>query len=72
MNVARLETWIWVLIYGGLLLVGFGLALLRAGATWGWVMVVIGVAAAVAGVVMIWLRSRIPALPPAQKPPRQP
>lgn len=72
MDAARLETWSWVLIYAGLLLAGFGLALLRAGAGWGWLVVAVGSVAAVAGVVMIWLRSRIPAPPPAARSPRQP
>jgi hypothetical protein len=69
MSAARLETWSWVLIYAGLLAVGLGVALARGGAAWGWTVVVAGSVAAVAGVVMIWLRSRLPEEPPAKKTP---
>jgi hypothetical protein len=59
----RLETWSWVFIYAGLLSLGLGVALVRGGAAWGWTVVVAGSGAAVAGVVMIWLRSRMPMAP---------
>jgi hypothetical protein len=64
MSAAKLETWSWVLIYAGLLSLGLGIAIVRGGAAWGWTVVVAGSVAAVAGVVMIWLRSRLPADPP--------
>lgn len=54
-----IETWVWVLIYGGLLAVGLGLAMQQQGAAAaGWVLVVGGAVAAAAGVLLIWLRSR--------------
>lgn len=61
MSAARLDVWSWVLIFGGLLAFGPGIALLRAGADWGWLLIAAGAIAAVLGVVLIWLRSRLPA-----------
>lgn len=59
MRNSTIETWVWVLIYGGLLAVGLGLAMQRQGvAAAGWVLVVGGAVAAAAGVLLIWLRSR--------------
>lgn len=59
MKNATIETWVWVLIYGGLLAVGLGLAMQQQGAgTAGWGLVVGGGVAAAVGVLMIWLRSR--------------
>ena len=60
MTAARLDTWIWVLIFGGLLLLGPGIALLRAGAGWGWTLIVLGAVLAAIGVVLIVVRSRMP------------
>ena len=60
MNTARrLETWVWVLIYIGLGLVGLGLSVQRNAAALGWSIVAFGSVAAVVGIVLIWLRSRI-------------
>ena len=55
----RIETWIWVLIYGGLLVCGLGVALSRGGLAYGWAVSVIGIVLAVAGVVLIYVRSRM-------------
>ena len=58
MKSARLEALIWVLIYGGLLLAGLGLAVQRSDDALGWSMVVVGAIVVVIGVVLIWVRSR--------------
>jgi hypothetical protein len=59
MKNARIETLVWVLIYGGLLAVGLGLALQQQGAgVAGQVLVVGGGIVAALGVVLIWVRSR--------------
>jgi hypothetical protein len=58
MSNARLEALTWVLIYGGLLALSLALFVLRDSAPFGWTLVVGGGAATVAGVVLIWLRSR--------------
>jgi hypothetical protein len=60
MRAATLEVWVWVLIYGGLLAVGLGLALQRQGdAALGWTLVLVGGIVAAVGVVLIWVRSRM-------------
>ena len=59
MKNSTIETWVWVLIYGGLLAVGLGLAMQQQGVgAAGQVLVVGGTHAAAVGVLMIWLRSR--------------
>jgi hypothetical protein len=56
---ARLEKWIWTLIYGGLLLVILGIATGRTEAAVGWAMAVPGALIAVVGVVLIYVRARL-------------
>ena len=59
MKNSTIETLVWVLIYGGLIAVGLGLALQQQGAgVAGHVLVVGGGIVAAAGVVLIWVRSR--------------
>jgi vacuolar-type H+-ATPase subunit I/STV1 len=59
MSAPALEKLVWVLIYGGLLMVGLGLAVQRNDASLGWSMVGIGVIAAAVGAVLVWVRSRM-------------
>ena len=59
MKPARVETLAWVLIYGGLLVLVLGLSWQRADDAWGWSLVAAGAASAVAGVALIWARSRM-------------
>jgi len=59
MTPQRLETLIWVLIYGGLLLVVFGLFAQRTMPATGWTLVVVGAVVTVAGAVLVWVRSRM-------------
>ncbi|MBU1359224.1 MAG: hypothetical protein KKC85_05555 [Gammaproteobacteria bacterium] len=56
---ARLEKWIWVLIYGGLFLFILGLATTRNDVALGWAMAVPGIVVALVGVVLIYVRSRL-------------
>lgn len=56
---ARLEAWIWVLIYGGLFLLILGIATGRSEPALGWSIALPGVALALVGVVLIYLRSRL-------------
>ena len=56
---ARLEAWIWTLIYGGLLLLVLGLATGRENAAVGWSLAVPGVIVAAVGAVLIYVRSRL-------------
>lgn len=59
MKTSRLEALVWVLIYGGLLVLSAGLFVQRAHDPLGWTMVIGGGAAAAAGVVLIWVRSKM-------------
>ena len=52
-----LEILVWILIYGGLLLLCLGLFVLRGHASWGWTGVAAGAGITAAGVVLLWLRA---------------
>jgi hypothetical protein len=56
---ARLDVAVWTLVFGGLLVVALGVALARGGAGYGWAVAVAGALGVVAGVVALWLRSRL-------------
>ena len=59
MKPSTTEKWVWILIYGGLLSVGLGIALQQRGSpALGWMLIVGGGAVAGLGVVLIWVRSR--------------
>ena len=58
-NTKRIETWVWVLVYAGLIGVGLGLAVQRGGASFGWAIAGIGGASVGAGALLVWIRSRI-------------
>ncbi len=57
---ARFDKLVWSLVFGGLLVTGPGLALQRAGESWGWLVIAVGAAAAATGIVLVWVRSRLP------------
>ena len=59
-STARYDQIVWILIFGGLIALGPGFALLRAGESWGWLVVGAGGTAAAVGVVLVYLRSRMP------------
>jgi hypothetical protein len=59
LSAGRIETLVWVLAYGGLLLFGLGVALSRGGLDYGWSVSVAGLVIAVAGAVLIYVRSRM-------------
>jgi len=63
---ARIESWIWILIYGGLALISVGFALQQRGRSWGLAVIVAGALAAVLGIVLIWVRSRMADAPNAE------
>jgi hypothetical protein len=58
-TIARLQALIWVLIYGGLLTLVLGLSTRRFDGSLGWRLMVAGAAVAAAGVVLIYVRSRL-------------
>jgi len=55
---ATLEKWIWILIFGGLFMVIFGIATGRADEAFGWSFAVPGAVLAIIGVVLIYVRTR--------------
>ena len=57
---ARLEKWIWILIYGGLFAAILGIATGRTDAALGWSIAVPGGIVALVGFVLIYVRSRLP------------
>ena len=57
---ATLEKWIWILIFGGLFGVIIGIAVGRADESLGWALAVPGAVLAAVGVVLIYVRSRLP------------
>lgn len=59
MTAQKLETLIWVLIYGGLLMVVFGLFAQRTMPATGWTLIVVGAIVTVVGAVLVWVRSRM-------------
>lgn len=59
MKTTTAETLAWALIYGGLLLASLGLFLAPRDAFIGSAVIIAGLAAAAAGVLLIWLRSRM-------------
>ena len=59
MTVQRIETLVWVLIYGGLLAICLGWFLSPARGPWGELLTTGGAIAAVAGVVLIVVRARM-------------
>ncbi|MGA0611021.1 hypothetical protein [Caldimonas sp. KR1-144] len=68
MKASTLETWIWVLIYGGLVGVLIGAFTLSFDEVLGHSLVWSGAAVAALGAVGIWLRSRLRGDAPAPGP----
>lgn len=59
MKPSTTEKLVWILIYGGLIAVGLGIALQQRGsAALGWTLTAGGGIVTAAGVVLIWVRSR--------------
>ncbi len=59
MSKSTVEKLIWILIYGGLLGVCLAIFVAPRSAHMGWVLGVAGGVAAAAGVLLIWVRSRL-------------
>ena len=54
----RLESLIWVLIYGGLIAVCLGLFMKDGSAVLGWSAIIVGALVTTAGAILIYVRSR--------------
>lgn len=61
MRAATIDKLIWIFIFGGLLLVGLGLAVEGEGRTLGRVLAGLGSLLALIGGVLVWVRSRMDA-----------
>jgi formate hydrogenlyase subunit 3/multisubunit Na+/H+ antiporter MnhD subunit len=59
MGAQRIETWTWVLIYGGLISLSLGWFATPAQGPWGELLIAGGIVAAIVGVVLIFVRSRM-------------
>jgi hypothetical protein len=59
MNAKTIETLAWVLIYSGLLVAALGLFLRRSDMVLGSVIIAVGLLDTAAGVILVWLRSRM-------------
>jgi len=55
----RIGTLIWVLIFGGLFVVGMGIALERSGQSYGWGFIGVGGVGIAVGCLLVWVRSRM-------------
>jgi hypothetical protein len=55
----RLDTLIWVLIFGGLFAVALGIGSRPSAPAAGWTLIACGGGATAVGVVLIWVRSRL-------------
>jgi hypothetical protein len=71
LSIATVDVLIWVLIYGGLLMVAVGLAWREVHGLMAGSVSIAGLVIAAVGVVLIWYRSRMarPAPPSADAPP---
>ncbi len=56
---ARVEVLVWVLIYGGMLVASLGFAMRHGGHAFGWLFMIAGAIAVLAGMLLIWIRSRM-------------
>ena len=59
LKAARIEVWIWVLVYAGLIVFGTGLAVQRSDGSLGWSIAAVGALLVAAGALLVWIRSRM-------------
>jgi len=59
MQKQRVEKWVWILVYGGLLGVSLGWFVQSGSNALGWTLILGGAAIAAAGVALIFVRSRM-------------
>ena len=63
MSTRKVELWVWVLVYGGMVVLGLGLAVQRTDAGTGWVIDCGGGVLIALGALLVWVRSRMPGKP---------
>ena len=63
MSARKVEAWVWVLVYGGMVVLGVGLAVQRTHASThagtGWAIACAGGALVGLGALLVWVRSRM-------------
>ena len=59
-NKKKLEVWVWVLIYGGMIGVSLGWFVQSRSAALGWPVLALGALSIAGGALLIFLRSRMP------------
>jgi hypothetical protein len=59
MTTKKLDTWVWVLIYGGMLGLSLGWFTHSRSPALGWTMIAAGGVAAAFGVLLVFMRSRM-------------
>jgi hypothetical protein len=59
MKTSTVETWVWVLLYGGLLVLSLSVFVARADAAFGWGLAIGGMLATALGALLVYLRSRM-------------
>jgi formate hydrogenlyase subunit 3/multisubunit Na+/H+ antiporter MnhD subunit len=59
MTASRIETWVWVFVYAGMLVLGVGLAVARTDGALGWVIAAVGIFSIAVGALLVWVRSRM-------------
>ena len=55
----RIDAWIWVFVYGGLVVLGVGLTLQRGDDSFGGIIAAVGALLIAVGALLVWIRSRI-------------
>jgi hypothetical protein len=68
MSARRIDSLVWILIYGGMFGGGLGYALWRSGEAHGATVMALGAAAAIAGIVLVVVRSRMADPSPDSRP----
>ena len=58
-SIARVNSYIWALIYGGMAVFGLGLSVGSSDDTLSWGLIGFGAVLVLAGVTLIWVRSRM-------------
>ncbi len=59
MSARKVETWVWVLVYGGMIVLGIGLAVQRTDAGTGRLIACAGGVLVALGALLVWVRSRM-------------
>jgi len=59
MTASRVETWVWVFLYAGMVVLGLGLGVARTDGALGSVIAAFGIFSIAVGALLVWIRSRM-------------